>query len=228
MHALPHVVLSDEALLRLVGFNAQQVRQGICQRGVTKRPGARPPGPLGADPLAKNIVKLHLRALEALFHGAMRALANAGVCGAKVTGIADGTDLQTTEPYTGGGRVPRNVRLEEKRGRVHEMEVSVYGWKILLLIDAVTKIPLAVKGGPIAEHGTHGTRAAVTQAQANRGDRARDSQHGRARGCPGPGSSPSGEHARSPGAYGPPRARKRGPDGTAGDGGRGDHGAHDR
>jgi Transposase DDE domain len=173
MNALPHVWLSDEALMRLVGFNAQQVRQGICQRGGTKRQGARPPGPLCADTLAKNIVKLHLRELEALFNGAIRALANAGVFGAKVTGIADGTDLQTTEHYTGGGRVTRKVRIEDKRGRVHEMEVTVYGWKILLLIDAVTKIPLAVKVGPIDEHETHWTRALVTQARANLGDRAR-------------------------------------------------------
>jgi hypothetical protein len=173
MTALPHVWLSDEALMRLVGFNAQQVRQGICQRGVTKRPGARPPGPLGADTLAKNIVKLNLRELEAVVNGAIRALANAGVFGAKVTGIADGTALQTTEPYTGGGRVTRNVRIEDQRGRVHEMEVTVYGWKILLWIDAVTKMPLAVKVGPSDEHETHWTRALVTQARAKLGDSAR-------------------------------------------------------
>lgn len=173
MHALPHVWLSDEALMRLVGFNTQQVRQGIGQRGGTTRQGARPPGPLCADTLAKNIVQLHLRELEAVFNGAIRALANAGVFGAKVTGSADGTDLQTTEHYTGGGRVTRKVRIEDKRGRVHEMEVTGYGWKILLLIDAVTKIPLAVKVGPIDEHETHWTRALVTQARANLGDRAR-------------------------------------------------------
>jgi Transposase DDE domain len=38
---------------------------------------------------------------------------------------------------------------------------------VLLLIDAVTKIPLAVKVGPIQEHETHWTRALVTQARTN-------------------------------------------------------------
>lgn len=33
MNALPALLFSDEALMRLVGFNAQQVRQGVCQRG---------------------------------------------------------------------------------------------------------------------------------------------------------------------------------------------------
>src|SRR5262249_685489 len=37
INALPSLLFSDEALMQLVGFNAQQVRQGICQRGATKR-----------------------------------------------------------------------------------------------------------------------------------------------------------------------------------------------
>jgi hypothetical protein len=97
MNALPSLLFSDEAVMQLVGFNAQQVRQGICQRGVTKRQGERLPGPICPDTLAKNIVKWNLRELEAVFNGAIRALAKAGVFGAKVTGIVDGTDLETTE-----------------------------------------------------------------------------------------------------------------------------------
>ena len=167
MNALPALLFSDEALLQLVGFNAQQVRQGICQRGATKRQGERAPGPICPDTLAKHIVKVNVRDLEAVFNGAIRALARAGVLGAKVTGMVDGTDLETTERYVGCGQVTRQVRQEDKQGRVHEIDVTVYGWKVLLLIDAVTKIPLAVKVGPIDEHETHWTRALVTQARAN-------------------------------------------------------------
>ena len=122
--------------------------RGICQRGATTRQGERLPGPICPDTLAKNIVRWNLRDLEVVFNGAIRALAKAGVFGAKVTGIADGTDLETTEHYTGCGQVTRKVRMEDKRGRVHEIEVTVYGWKVFLLIDAATKIPLAVKVGP--------------------------------------------------------------------------------
>jgi hypothetical protein len=167
MNALPVLLFSDEALMQLVGFNAQQVRQGICQRGATTRQGARTPGPICPDTLAENIVKLNLRDLEAVFNGSIRALAKAGVFGAKVTGIADGTDLETTERYTGCGQVTRKVRIEDTRGRVHEIEVTVYGWKVLLLIDAATKIPLAVKVVKIQEHEALWTRALVTQARMN-------------------------------------------------------------
>jgi hypothetical protein len=167
MNALPSLLFSDEALMQLVGFNAQQVRQGICQRGTTKRQGERSPGPMCPDTLAKNIVKWNLQDLEVVFNGSIRALAKTGVFGAKVTGIADGTDLETTEHYTGCGQVTRKVRLEDKQGQVHEIEVTVYGWKVLLLIDAATKIPLAVKVGKIHEHEALWTRALVTQARMN-------------------------------------------------------------
>jgi Transposase DDE domain len=167
INALPTLLFSDEALMQLVGFNTQQLRDGVCQRGAAKRQGERALGPICSDTLAKNIVKLNLRDLEVVFNGAIRALAKAGVFATKVTGIADGTDLETTQRYAGCGQVTRKVRIEDKCGRMHEIEVTVYGWKVLLLIDAATKIPLAVKVGKIEEHETHWTRALVTQARAN-------------------------------------------------------------
>jgi hypothetical protein len=47
-----------------------------------------------------------LQDLEVLFNGAIRALATTGIFGAKVTGIADGTDLETTERSTACGQLP--------------------------------------------------------------------------------------------------------------------------
>jgi hypothetical protein len=169
INALPPLLFSDEAVMQLVGFNAQQVREGVCQRGAATRQGERPPGPISPETLANNIVKLNLRDLERLFNGAIRALAQAGLFARRVMGIADGTDLETTARYRGCGQVTRKVRIEDKRGQEHEIEVTVYGWKVLLLIEAVTKIPLAVKVGQIQEHEALWTRALVTQARMNLG-----------------------------------------------------------
>jgi hypothetical protein len=94
-------------------------------------------------------------------------LAKAGVFGQRVTGIAEGTDLETTARYTGCGQVTRRRRIKDKQGKVHEIAVTVYGWKVLVLIDAATKIPLAVKVGQIQEHEALWTRALVTQARLN-------------------------------------------------------------
>jgi hypothetical protein len=129
MHALPALLFSDEALMRLVGFNAYQVRHGVCQRGAAHRQGPRTRGPICADALADNIVQLNLRDLEAWFNGVIRALAKAGVLAAKVTGIVDATDLETTAQYEGCGQVTRKRKLTDKRGHVHEIAATVYGWK---------------------------------------------------------------------------------------------------
>jgi hypothetical protein len=125
MHALPALLFSDEALMRLVGFNAHQVRHGVCQRGAARRQGPRTTGPICADALADNLVKLNLRDLEALFNRVIEALANAGVFAAKVTGIVDATDLETTAQYEGCGQVTRTRKITDKRGHVHEIEVTV-------------------------------------------------------------------------------------------------------
>jgi DDE family transposase len=161
LKALPSLLFSDEALMQLVGFKAPQIRQGLCQRGAATRQGERLPGPICPDTLAKNIVKWNLRALEMVFNGAMRALATAGVFGAQVTGMADGTDRETTERYHGCGQATRKVRIEDKHGQMHEVAVTVYGW------NAATQIPLAVKVGQIQEHEALWARALVTQARMN-------------------------------------------------------------
>lgn len=167
MNALPELLFSDEASMRWVGFNAHQVRHGVCQRGVAKRQGPRTAGPICPEALANNLAKLDLRALEALFNGVIRALAKAGLFRAKVTGIVDGTDLETTAQYEGCGQVTRTRKLTDKHGKVREIEVTVYGWKVIVMIDALTKIPLAVTVVPIQEHEGLSLRALVTQARTN-------------------------------------------------------------
>jgi hypothetical protein len=173
MNALPALLFSDEALMRLVGFNAQQVRQGVCQRGAATRQGPRTAGPICAETLADNIVKLNLRDLEAWFNGVIRALAKARIFGPKVTGIVDATDLETTAQYEACGQVTRKRKITDKHGKVHEIEVTVYGFKLIVLIEAHTKIPVAATVVPIQEHETLSLRALVTQARTNLAGHAR-------------------------------------------------------
>jgi Transposase DDE domain len=167
MPAVPALLFSDEALMRLVGFNTHQVRHGVCQRGAGRRQEPRTTGPICPEALADTIVQLNLRDLEALFNSGIRALAKAGVLAAKVTGIVDATDLETTAQDAGCGQVTRQRKITDKRGQVHEIEVTVYGWKLIVLIEARTKIPLAATVVPFQEHETLSLRALITQARAN-------------------------------------------------------------
>lgn len=125
MHALPAWRLSDAASMPVVGVNAPHGRHGGCQRGAAKRQGPRTAGPIGPEALAHNLVKLDWRALEALFKGAIRALSKAGLFRAKVTGMVDGPDLETTAPYEGYGQVTRQRTLTDTQGQGREMEVTV-------------------------------------------------------------------------------------------------------
>jgi hypothetical protein len=159
--------------MRLAGFNAVQIRDGICQRSHEKRQGAKAPGPLCPETLAANIVKLRLEAMEAFLNGVVQDLAQAKVLARLVTGIVDGTDLQTTARYEGCGQATRKRKLTDKRGKVREIEVTVYGWKLLVMIEVRTKIPLAAKVVQIQDHEASFTRELVTQAQANLADHAR-------------------------------------------------------
>jgi hypothetical protein len=149
--------------MRLGGF-VQQVQQRMCQHGTATRQRERSPGPIGPDTLAKKVVELHVWDLEALFHGALRALVEAGVFEAKVTGMADETDLATTA---------RNA------GCAHAT------WNVLRLIAAVTTVPPAVTGVQMQTHETPGTWALVTQARAHRADAARRHSVAFARGSVG-------------------------------------------
>jgi Transposase DDE domain len=117
--------------------------------------------------LANNIVQLNLRDLEAWSNGTMRALATAGIFGAEATGLVAATDLETMAAYEGRGQATRTRKITDKHGNVHEIEVTVYGWKPIVLIDAITKIPLAIKVVPIHEHEVLSMRALVTQARTN-------------------------------------------------------------
>jgi hypothetical protein len=183
MQALPSLLCSDEARRPLVGFKAPQVRAGVCPRGATTRQAEREPGPIGPDTLAHNMVPWPVRDLEGVFNGAIRALAKAGAVGPKVTGLIDGPARETTERDRGCGQVTRTVRIEDTRGKVPAIAVTVYGWNVRLLSAALTKIPLAVKVGKIQAPATHGTRALVTQARANRAGHARRHKVVFERGC---------------------------------------------
>jgi hypothetical protein len=167
LHARPAGLCSAEALMRVGGFNAPPVRQGVCQRGAARRHGPRPTGPLGPDARADNVVKRNRRALETLCHSVIRALTRAQVCAAQVTGIVAATARDPTAPDDGCGRVTRQRQSLDTRGHVPASDVTGDGGKLIVWIEAPTQIPLAAKGVASQAHETRSRRAVVTPARAH-------------------------------------------------------------
>lgn len=67
-----------------------------------------------------------MRDLATLCNGGIRALAKDGMFAAKVTGIVDATDLETTAPYEGWGQITRMPQIRDTRGKEHE--IVVFDW----------------------------------------------------------------------------------------------------
>jgi hypothetical protein len=99
--------------------------RGCANVGLASNNASGSQDPSGPDTLAKKIVKPNVWDLEGVFKSAIWALTKAGICGQRVTGIADGTDLVTTDGYRGGGQVTRTRRLEAIWGRRQDIEVTV-------------------------------------------------------------------------------------------------------
>ena len=102
--------------MRVVGFNTQQVRQGVCQRGGTQHQGLCSPGLIGPDALAYTIVQLHVCDLKALCNSTIRALAQARGLAPNVTGTIDAINLETTARHEGHGHVTRMQKVTDTRG----------------------------------------------------------------------------------------------------------------
>ncbi len=164
MNALPDVLFSKVSIMRLLGFNAHLLENGLCRRGEHKRKDCEPPKPFSPQMLANFIERISPEEIEAFFNNVINALASFGAFPKKITGILDGSDLKTTEKYEGCGRVRRG---EEVNGQ--KVDVITFGFKIIAVMDLHTQIPLAVKVVKINEHETNYTISLLEQAIKNLG-----------------------------------------------------------
>ncbi len=152
MLATHDLLLTDLAIMEVIGFNAAQVQQGSCDRGLDRRKNpVEIRGAFSYETIADNIVKIGPDKLAKMFNGAIRYLAKQGCFSKKIAIVIDATDDEATPNYNtdSGDDVPHVTR--EKRPDVRannhasKIKVTVYGWKIWLAFDPESKIPLAMK-----------------------------------------------------------------------------------
>ncbi|MFS8580403.1 MAG: transposase [Novibacillus thermophilus] len=176
MKSLPALLFSDQGVMRTLGFSAMVLEEGYCNRGAGKRHNDTPPAsPFTPQTLAEFMNKATPQEIEQLFNTNIANLAASGAFYQQVTGIIDGTDIETTPNYEGAGKVTRKKKIHNKKG-VREIECVVYGWKAIVLFDQHTEIPLALKVVPIHEHESKYTRVLIEQAQRNLGKHSRITQ----------------------------------------------------
>ncbi|MFQ5752542.1 MAG: hypothetical protein ACE5HI_11145, partial [bacterium] len=80
MLATHDLLLTDTAIMDVVGFNGEQVKQGSCDRGLGQRKKTTEiRGAISYETIADNIVKIGADKLSEMFNGAIRCLAQQGV-----------------------------------------------------------------------------------------------------------------------------------------------------
>ena len=109
--AMHDVLLTDEALMSLVGFNAMQVQQGSTQRGLDRRTEpVEIRGPFSYETVADNIVRIGPEQLQKLFNGAIRCRAQAAqrhsraALGRCASGRGEGSRAADQRPVRGSLR----------------------------------------------------------------------------------------------------------------------------
>jgi hypothetical protein len=174
MNSLPRVLFSNMALMELVGFNARQVQEGLTKRGEASRKQRKKQGPLCPQCLADNISKLSQEQMEELMNQMVRLLVAWGLLDGERLAALDGSKLSTPKTYEGCGKLKqtRSVKIKGQKERMTE-EYYLYGWKVLVLIDVHTRLPLTVKVVKIQEYEGRWLVPLLEQAQQNLGTRAR-------------------------------------------------------
>ena len=167
------LLLTDELLMSMCGFNAHQVKNGSCDRGTKLRKTPIPEirGSLCVDTVANHIVTITPRRIENFFNRCIQQLAKQGVFPKKINAACDATLYETTSKFKGCGSVTRRVKVKargyRKSGELKEVLVTLYGWKVWAIYEIKTGIPLAIKIDTIEKPDNLHVLAVLEQAKEN-------------------------------------------------------------
>ena len=167
------LLLTDELLMSMCGFNAHQVKNGSCERGTKLRKTPIPEirGSLCVDTIANHIGTITPRRIENFFNRCILQLAKQGVFPKKINAACDATLYETTNKFKGCGSVTRKVKVKargyRKSGELKEVPVTLYGWKVWAIYEIKTGIPLAIKIDTIEKPDNLHVLAVLEQAKEN-------------------------------------------------------------
>lgn len=172
------VILRSQPLMRLVGFNGKQTRDGTCARGKaaceTPDGASAIRGPICPDSVAEYIQAISAGALERLFNGVVKILAAHSFFPKKVRTLLDSSDIESTELCEGCGKVTKEKapELRRRKKRIRKVLETVFGFKIWIVWDPVSRLPLAMRFALIQVADIEMARQVVDQAVENLGSHA--------------------------------------------------------
>lgn len=176
MNALPEILFANCAAMELLGFNAQVLKDGICNRGHhSRKAGKKKPTPFSPQTVANVLARFSLEEAEALLDNLISLIARNALLDEELSVIIDATDLIVPDsfPEDACGAATRKQKVTDKHGRTQEVEVLVRGFKLITVLWQKGRIPLAAKIVKINEHESNYTLDLIRKAQENIGPHAR-------------------------------------------------------
>lgn len=173
MEPVHDLLLTDELLMGICGFNAYQVEKGSCERGIGLRttPAPQVRGAICVDALAGKIVMITPSTLENFFNRCVHQLALFKVFPKYIHAACDTTDYETTSRFKGCGSVTRERKVQargyRKNGELKTVKVTIYGWKVWAVYELNTGIPLAIKIDTIEKPDNLHVLTVLEQAKEN-------------------------------------------------------------
>jgi hypothetical protein len=181
-HHTGPVLLQSQSLMHLVGFNGHQVKQGVNRRSLDKssrdwevksETGIR--GPICPEFIASFIVAIAGNTLERVFNKVISILAAKSFFPRKINVLLDASDLESTERCEGRGKVTKEKapELRRRKGRVKKIRVTVFGFKIWVVWDPNSGLPIAMRFATIEVADITLAKEVIDQAISNLGGHAR-------------------------------------------------------
>jgi hypothetical protein len=185
------VILTDPRWMGRLGFTMQEVEEGATRRSASltgktrdgeggrfEEAGELGParnredlqvnrGALSSQTLSAHEEALPLEGLVSLLNEAVRKVAALGVLPKKIDGSLDSTCLEVSPQFEGAGVTRRKVKVHSKNRRPRQVECSIRGFKVWILIDTDTGIPLSAAMATIEVGDIIMARQVVEQALAN-------------------------------------------------------------
>jgi hypothetical protein len=179
------VILRSQPLMRIVGFNGREIRDGTCDRGKQKTSSDNPNeeddrqpseirGPICPDSIAAYIQAIAAHALERLFNGVVTILAAHSFFPKKIHALLDSSEIQSTELCEGCGMITKEKapELRRRKGRIRKVLETVFGFKIWVLWDPNSRLPLAMRFATIEVGDINYAREVIERALTNLGSHA--------------------------------------------------------
>jgi len=179
------VLLQSQPLMRLVGFNAQQIREGTSARGLHKSANGNEPKPDDDDeiagirgPVCPQFISFFIgailaSALERFFNTVISILASHSFFPKHINAVMDASEIESTERCVGCGKVTKEKAPElRRRGkRIRKVLETVFGFKIWVVWDSLSKLPIAMRFTTIEVGDINMAREVVQQAVDNVGNK---------------------------------------------------------